>query len=206
MTISVLPSREDVALGDLTAFEPAKGKLSYAGRDATVMQRFGTEQTNLLLISQANPRRKLQMRYLQEILKIDQVPETTIVERIFRHPVEHRRSHVPRSYQRCAARRLPDAGGRSGLRQRSVTASLSMSRSEIRSCRSPSPATCRPRSSPWKPIARRRTSSTDSSRILSGSTLTRTFVTTFHRPQGRVVTPSTSASKRTRSFSGYETE
>lgn len=82
LTISVLPSRKEVALGDLPVFEAAKAKLFYAGRDATVVQRFGTEQTNLLLLSQANPRRKLQMRYLQAILKIDQVPETTIVERV----------------------------------------------------------------------------------------------------------------------------
>jgi molecular chaperone HtpG len=82
VTITVLPSRSDVALGALPSFELTKTKLFYTGREATVLQRFATEQNNLLHLSQANPRRKLQMRYLQTILKIDQAPETTIVERI----------------------------------------------------------------------------------------------------------------------------
>lgn len=82
ITISVLPSKEDVALGDLKAFEPSKPKLFYAGRDSTVLQRFGTETSNLLQVSQTNPRRKLQMRYLQTVLNVEQVPEKTIVDRI----------------------------------------------------------------------------------------------------------------------------
>lgn len=82
VSIPVLPSRADVALGKLEAFEPAKPKLFYQGRDQTVLSRFGTEQSNLLNVSQSNPRRKLQLRYLQQVLKIQEVPEKTIVDRI----------------------------------------------------------------------------------------------------------------------------
>ena len=82
VTVSVLPSRDEVALGDAKDYEPSKTKHFYAGRDPTILQKFSSEQANLLHISQANPRRNLQLRYLKEISKIDEVPETTIVERI----------------------------------------------------------------------------------------------------------------------------
>ena len=82
ITVAVLPSRSDIALGALAVWEPKKPKLFYAGRDQTVLQRFASEQMNLVHVSQANPRRKLQLRYLETILKIKQVPEKTIVDRI----------------------------------------------------------------------------------------------------------------------------
>ena len=83
VTVSVLPSHSDIALGALAAWEPQKPKHLYAGRDRTVLQRFASEQTNLVHVSQANPRRKLQLRYLETVLKIEQVPEKTIVDRIW---------------------------------------------------------------------------------------------------------------------------
>ena len=68
----MLPSRRDVGLGTLARFEPQKGKLFYAGRDSKVLQTFATEQTNLLHLSQTNPRRKLQTRYLETVFKVEQ--------------------------------------------------------------------------------------------------------------------------------------
>ncbi len=82
VTISVLPSRIEVALGDVKNYEPSKTKHFYSGRDTTILQRFASEQANLFHVSQANPRRKLQLHYLNEITKIDEVPEKTIVDRI----------------------------------------------------------------------------------------------------------------------------
>lgn len=81
VTISVRPSDSDIPLGQIKTYEPAKSKLFYSGRDQTVLNRFGTEQTNLLHLSQANPRRKLQQRYIQT-LQIAEVPEKPIVDRI----------------------------------------------------------------------------------------------------------------------------
>jgi molecular chaperone HtpG len=80
--IPILPGRDDVSLGDVPEYEPSKTTHFYAGRDQTVLQRFSSEQANLLHVSQNNPRRKLQLRYLQSILKVEQVPETTIVDRV----------------------------------------------------------------------------------------------------------------------------
>lgn len=83
VTITVLPARaEDVALREVKGYEPSKPKHFYSGNDTTILQRFASEQANLLHVSQANPRRKLQLCYLKEISKIDEVPERTIVDRI----------------------------------------------------------------------------------------------------------------------------
>jgi molecular chaperone HtpG len=42
MTLRVLPSDHDVELGSISAFEPGKPKLFYAGREPTILKRFGT--------------------------------------------------------------------------------------------------------------------------------------------------------------------
>jgi molecular chaperone HtpG len=80
--ITVQPADSEVALADAKAFEPSKPKHFYVGRDSTVLKRFANEQANLFSISQNNPRRKLQLRYLREVAKIDEVPEKTIIDRI----------------------------------------------------------------------------------------------------------------------------
>lgn len=82
VNITVLPKQDDVPLGRVLEYEPAKAKHFYLGRDPTILQRFASEQANLLHVSQANPRRKLQLRFLQQILGIPEVPEKTIVDRI----------------------------------------------------------------------------------------------------------------------------
>ncbi len=81
--ISVLPTREEeVKLGEVKDYEPSKTKHFYTGQDSTILQRFASEQANLFHVSQANPRRKLQLRYLREISGIQEVPEKTIVDYI----------------------------------------------------------------------------------------------------------------------------
>lgn len=80
--ISVLPAETMVALGNAKEFEPGKAKHFYAGQESTILQRFANEQANLFHVSQANPRRKLQLRFLSQIVQLEQVPETTIVDRI----------------------------------------------------------------------------------------------------------------------------
>lgn len=82
LKIAVLPSHNEIALEELKGYEPSKQKLFYAGRDQTTLQRFASEKTNFLHVSQSNPRRNLQHSFLKEILKIQEVPETTLVDRI----------------------------------------------------------------------------------------------------------------------------
>jgi molecular chaperone HtpG len=80
--VSVLPADKMIPLGEVTAYEPAKPKHFYAGQDSTILKRFGSDQASLFHISQANPRRKLQHRFVTEIARLEQVPEKTIVDRI----------------------------------------------------------------------------------------------------------------------------
>ena len=71
-----------VRLGDVKDYEQHKAKHLYAGQDGTILKRFASDNANLFHISQTNPRRNLQQRYLTEITKLEQVPEKTIVDRI----------------------------------------------------------------------------------------------------------------------------
>jgi len=80
--VTVLPKREDVALGKLPEYDPSIPKHFYSGRDATILQRFASERSNLLHVSQANPRRNLQLQFLQQNLGVPEIPEKTIVDRI----------------------------------------------------------------------------------------------------------------------------
>jgi molecular chaperone HtpG len=82
VTIHVLPARRDIPLGEVATYEPQKAKHYYAHRDATILQRFSSEQANLFHVSQSSPRRNLQLRYIGEILKLTEVPEKVLVERI----------------------------------------------------------------------------------------------------------------------------
>ena len=83
VNIAVLPGRNrQVPLGGVGDFEPTKSKLFYSGQDGTTQRRFSGEEANLFHVSQANPRRKLQLRFLREISAIHEVPEKVLVERI----------------------------------------------------------------------------------------------------------------------------
>ncbi|MGH7217252.1 MAG: ATP-binding protein [Nitrospiraceae bacterium] len=81
--IAVLPVRnEEVTLGEVKGYESSKTKHFYTGHDTTILQRFASEQANLFHVSQVNPRRKLQLRYVREISSIEEVPEKAIVDRV----------------------------------------------------------------------------------------------------------------------------
>lgn len=80
--ISVLPKRDEIPLGEVAQYEPSKQRHFYLGRDQTIQQRFGSDKANLLQVSQTNPRRQLQHRFLVEVLRTPEIPEQTLVDRI----------------------------------------------------------------------------------------------------------------------------
>jgi len=82
VTVTVLPANVGIALGTLKTYEPNKEMYVYAGRDQTTLQRFASDQANLVHLSPTNPRRNLQVKYIRILLKIPEVPEQTIVEPI----------------------------------------------------------------------------------------------------------------------------
>ena len=81
VTVRVLPENEDIPLSNVSAGRSGKHRLIYSGQDATVVHRFATEQSDLFHVSQRNPRRKLQLRYLRS-LGIEEVPDKVLVETI----------------------------------------------------------------------------------------------------------------------------
>ena len=80
--INVKPGDEMVALGQVEHFEDEKSKLYYVGRDATILQRFSGEASNLFHVAQTNPRRKLQLRYLTNFTQLGEVPDRLIVTKV----------------------------------------------------------------------------------------------------------------------------
>lgn len=80
--ISVRPGDDMIPLGTVGDYEPEKAKHYYTGRDPTVLNRFASQQANLFHVTQSNPRRALQERFLAEVARLEQVPERTIVDRI----------------------------------------------------------------------------------------------------------------------------
>ena len=80
--IFVRPSEDMIPLADVSEYEPDKSKYYYTGTDPTTLTRFASERSNLLQVSQNNPRRELQMKYLTRHTKIGRVPERTLVDRI----------------------------------------------------------------------------------------------------------------------------
>lgn len=82
--ISVRPAEPEtmIALGEVKDYEPEKEKYYYAGRDTTILNQFANEQANLFHVSQSNPRRSLQVNFLDEIARLRQVPDEIRIDRI----------------------------------------------------------------------------------------------------------------------------
>ena len=76
------PAGEMVPLESVNDYEPSKSKHYYTGTDATTLSQFASEQSNLFHVSQNNPRRELQTRYLRRNIHLERVPEEIILDRI----------------------------------------------------------------------------------------------------------------------------
>ena len=81
LKITTLPARHaEVRLSEVKDYEPIKVKHFYAGQETSMLQRFASDQSNLFHVSQSNPRRNLQLRYLREISGIQEVPDKILVD------------------------------------------------------------------------------------------------------------------------------
>ena len=76
VTIHVWPDDEDVALGEGKAFAGARSTLHYTGRDEQIVRTFANENTCLLQIAQATPRRQVQQQYVATIPGVPSLPDT----------------------------------------------------------------------------------------------------------------------------------
>lgn len=74
LKIVVQPNNERWNLEKIGQTMNGKKVYYYSGRDQSTILQFGNENTYLLLISQENPRRKIQLEYIKKI-KVEEVPD-----------------------------------------------------------------------------------------------------------------------------------
>lgn len=86
VAIRTLPEDADVPLGEVQANVGSRSVHYYAGTDRHILTTFANESACLLHVVQANPRRNVQLRYLREILKIEQVPDSVQITKTYDGP------------------------------------------------------------------------------------------------------------------------
>jgi molecular chaperone HtpG len=84
VTIHVWPDDRDVPLEEARNFAGNRTMLYYTGRDEQVIHTFANENTCVLQIAQAMPRRQVQHLYVLNVLKVPSVPATAQIMREYR--------------------------------------------------------------------------------------------------------------------------
>ena len=79
VTVQLSPGDIRVELAKLATEFPNEKLLWYAGTDADTIGTFSSEERPLVRVSQQNPRRELQTRYLRQVLHLEPVPDTASV-------------------------------------------------------------------------------------------------------------------------------
>jgi len=83
VTVEVLPDNKSVSLERINEFCKGRKTHFFSGRDQSIIQTFSSEGSCLLNISGANPRRKVQLQYITNVLKIDEVPDKATVTKLY---------------------------------------------------------------------------------------------------------------------------
>jgi molecular chaperone HtpG len=83
VTITVQPDDVAVPFGQLVDYCKGKKSLYYTGNDGSIIRTFSGPDIRLLVISQSNPRRKLQLRYIQKKLGVQEVPDKVAILKVY---------------------------------------------------------------------------------------------------------------------------
>ena len=83
--IHTLPEEEDVPLERVVECGKGKPLFYYSGRDQAMLKTFSGEGTVLLHVSQTQPRGRVQQRYLAQIAKVSEVPDSPQITRIYKN-------------------------------------------------------------------------------------------------------------------------
>lgn len=81
VSVRVFPEDEEVPLGKLGLHIGTRTTHFYTGTDAQVISTFANEGSCLVRVSQGNPRRQVQLAYLQNVLGVAQVPDAAQITR-----------------------------------------------------------------------------------------------------------------------------
>lgn len=84
VSIQLSPGEERIDLGELRTTYPNSDLHWYDGTDTDIINTFSSVDNPLIRISQVNPRRELQRRYLQEVAKLPQVPNTATITETYK--------------------------------------------------------------------------------------------------------------------------
>ena len=79
VTIRVLPEDEEVPLGEVLQHCIGRTSYYYVGHEAAILQTFANETSSVLHVSPNQPRRQLQIQYIQRVLKVAEVPDRATV-------------------------------------------------------------------------------------------------------------------------------
>jgi molecular chaperone HtpG len=79
LSIKIFPEGHDVELGQINRVRRGRTAHYYTGTDEQILGTFSNENLCLLQIAQANPRRKVQLHYVEHTLRVPQVPDSAQV-------------------------------------------------------------------------------------------------------------------------------
>ena len=86
VTVDVQPDDKAIPLQDVHSHCDGKNTHYYGGRDQSILQTFGSEQSCLLHLSQSNPRRSVQHQYITQILEVQEVPDRATLIKLYEGP------------------------------------------------------------------------------------------------------------------------
>ena len=83
VTIDVLPDTEKIPLSKIKDTCDMAQTYYYEGRDPSTITRFSSGGVHLLMVSQSNPRRKVQLGYIRVHNAVEQVPDKVRIDKIY---------------------------------------------------------------------------------------------------------------------------
>ena len=84
VSIQVLPESKDVLLCEAKSYIGTRTAHYYTGADPHILTTFANEGAYLFHVAQVNPRRKVQLHCIKNILKLPEVPDAVQVTRIYK--------------------------------------------------------------------------------------------------------------------------
>lgn len=83
VTIRAMPASEEVALENVPEYAQGNTVHYYTGTDRHILETFAGQGSQLLIVAQGQPRKGVQLQWLQNTLHISQVPDSVTVTRIY---------------------------------------------------------------------------------------------------------------------------
>lgn len=83
VTIDVLPDTEKIPLSKIKDTCDMAQTHYYEGRDPSTIARFSSVGAHLLMVSQSNPRRNVQLGYIRAHIAVEQVPDQVRIDKIY---------------------------------------------------------------------------------------------------------------------------